>query len=312
MKIAILGAGAMGSIYGGFLSQHNEVWFVDVWKAHVDAINEKGLTITENGVDTVFHPKAVTTGAEVGVADLVVVFVKSINTGEALASNGELFGENTLVLSLQNGYGNGDDIAKYVPERNIVLGVTHHGANVLGPGHVQHNGRGYTMVGVKPGNSFANAEKVAALLCEAGFDAKASTDAMRSIWTKLIANAGGNAMTALLGVKNGYMVDCPAIEYLFDAMVREGIQVAKAEGIDFEMDDETMVEQTKVGLRKVAENRSSMLQDVTKKRKTEIERINGAIVAVGKQHGIACPYNDMATHLIQGLEAAYDINEYLN
>lgn len=307
MKIAILGAGAMGSIYGGFLSQNNEVWFVDVWKDHVNAINESGLTLTEGGINMEFHPKARETGKEVGPCDLVVVFVKSVNTAEAIAGNKELFDENTLVLSLQNGYGNADDMLKYVSAKNIVIGVTHHGGNVLGPGHVQINGRGKTAVGVVEGGDFANAQKVAQALTVSDLECEASQDAIKTVWSKVIANAALNGLTALLGVHNGYMLESPDMDFLYTAILKEGVAVANAEGMGFA--EEQTIQNTKAGLKKVAANRSSMLQDVTNRRKTEVERINGAIVDMGVKHGIATPYNKCVTNLIKGLENAYEFSE---
>ena len=116
MKISIIGSGAMGSLYGGYLSQKNEVYLLDVWEEHINAINSKGLTIDESDSSRkVFTPKAFTRAEDIGVSDLVIVFVKSIMTEAAMEANKALIGKETIVMTLQNGYGNGEDIMKFVP-----------------------------------------------------------------------------------------------------------------------------------------------------------------------------------------------------
>lgn len=306
MKIAVLGAGAMGSIYGGYLSRSNEVWLVDVWKDHVDTVNQKGLVILEGEEECVFRPRAASSGAQVGCCDLVLVFVKSVNTGEALAGNRELFGPDTLALSLQNGYGNAEDLLEYLPAANVLIGTTQHGGNMQGPGRVQHNGAGKTYIGVQ-GGDFANARRIAELMSDAGLNGEAAENVMEMIWSKLLANAGSNATTALLGVRNEFVLQSAPMEFLMDQFLREGIRVAQAEGIPFE--EEATIAKTKEGLRKVGANRSSMLQDVATRRRTEILRINGAIARLGERHGIETPYNTAITKLILAMEDAYDCSE---
>ena len=305
MKIAILGAGAMGSIYGGYLSQYNDVCFIDVWKDHIDTINREGLTITENDVDTVFHPRGVYSADEIREPmDLVFVFVKSVNTADALAAARNLFSPHTMVLTLQNGWGNAEDIVPYVGEDNLFLGTTAHGATVLSPGHVRHAGRGKTHVGVRTG-SCRRAKPIVDALCAAGFDAEASDNVLKMVWTKLMANVPMNCTTAIIGVCNGFVGDCEKMRSFCGELMREGVQVARSEGIDLDFDelfDTFMVKGPIV----TKLNRSSMYQDVLKKRKTEVERINGAIVDIGRKNGIPTPYNEVMLRLVQIKEAAYN------
>lgn len=303
MKIAVLGAGAMGCIYGGYLSQNNEVWLIDVWKEHVDMINAKGLRIAEDKEEYLFNPKASYNAKEVGNVDLLILFVKSINTEEALLGNKALLGENTLVLSLQNGYGNYEDIHKYVKKENIIIGVTLHGANVLGPGHIQHAGVGMSYVGTRDNDDLNNAKLVSNTLQKSSIECEISNNIMRKIWAKLISNSAGNAITALLNVPNGFIVDNPDTLSLLHEIVNEGVNVAAKDGVQFDIQDAIQVPMN--GFKATGMNRSSMLQDVSKKRKTEIERINGAIVSKGLEYGIATPYNDCITRLIKALEATY-------
>ena len=305
MKIVILGAGAMGSLYGGPLSIHNEVWFVDVWKEHVDTVNQKGLTVQSSATDeTVYYPKATTTAQDVGVADLAIIFVKSINTADALKESKSIFGPDTMVLTLQNGYGNDEDILPYIKAENLFIGTTACGATMLGPGRVFQAGRGITNVGVTKSGNLCRAQCIADILEESGFEAKVASDVMEAVWTKLLVNVGLNAPLALLGVRNGFIGDNADTLEIGKVLVSEGIAVAAAEG--YQLDGNEIVQHYYIeGSKVVGMNRCSMLQDVEKKRKTEIEKINGAIVKLGKQHGIATPYNEVMLHMIRAKEETY-------
>ena len=307
MKIAIMGAGAMGSFYGSYLSQNNEVWAVDIWKDHVNTINEKGLTLKISDTEEkVFkNIKATDKAEDVGVADLVVIFVKSVNTAEALVTNKALFGPDTMVLTLQNGYGNDEDILEYVKAENLFIGTTACGATVLGPGHVFQAGKGITNVGVTKAGDINRAQIIVDLLNECGLEAVVAKDVMLAIWTKLLVNVGLNAPLALLGVRNGFIADSEAALKIGTTLVTEGAAVAKAEGYDINPEDIVQhyyIEGSKV----VGYNRCSMLQDVDKKRKTENAKINGAIVRLGKKHGIPTPYNEVLQTLITAKEDSYD------
>lgn len=305
MKIVIVGAGAMGSLYGGPLSVHHEVWLLDVWKEHVEKINQEGLVI-RRGEDecSTYHPRASESASEAGTADLAIIFVKSVDTAGALAKNREIFGPDTMVLTLQNGYGNDEDILPYIKAENLFIGTTACGATMLGPGEVFQAGKGITNIGVTGTCSLERAQRIVDVLEESGFEAKAASDVMEAVWTKLLVNVGLNAPLALLGVRNGFIGDsAPAME-IGKALVAEGAAVAEAEG--FRLDKDAIVQHYYVeGSKVVGQNRCSMLQDMDRKRKTEIEKINGAIVKLGKRHGIPTPYNEAFTLLVQAKEESY-------
>lgn len=304
MKTAILGAGAMGCLYGGPLSVNNEVYFIDVWKEHVDKINKEGLRIKKGEEDVVYHPVAVTDSASVGSVDLVIVFVKSVNTAQALSNNRNLFGDNTTVLTLQNGYGNDEDILPYVKAENLLIGTSNCGATILSPGYVLQAGIGTTNIGVRKGNSLDQAHKIAEVLNEAGFESDVSDEVMKIIWNKLLVNAGLNAVLALLDVRNGFMAVSKSAYSVGLELIKEGALVAKAEGFEFNADE--IAEKYYIqGAKVVGNNRCSMLQDVSRKKKTEVERINGAISRLGSIHGITTPYNDLMVKLINAKEDTY-------
>jgi 2-dehydropantoate 2-reductase len=302
MKIAILGSGAMGSIFGGWLSHRHEVWLIDIWQEHLDAINTTGLQIETNGQLHCFHPRTAVNAQNVGPVNLVIIFVKSFDTATALSQNRELFTPQTLVLTLQNGWGNTEDILRYVNAENLFLGTTAHGGNVLGPGHVCHAGRGKTFVGVRSGSP-ARARLIADILTESGFETVVTDNVAAMIWRKLLINAAINPLTALLNVPNGYLTECAAAQELMENIIGEAVRVANAAGMNF--DPAAVMQEVEQVARLTAANRSSMLQDVTKKRPTEVGRINGAIVAQGQTLGINTPYNAMLLRLIQALEGTY-------
>ena len=297
----------MGSLYGSYLSEKNEVWAVDVWKEHVDTINKYGLKLKISDTEEKIFKniKATDKAEDVGVADLVVIFVKSVNTAEALVLNKALFGPDTMVLTLQNGYGNDEDILKYVKAENLFIGTTASGATVLGPGHVFQAGKGITNVGVTKQGDIKRAQIIVDLLNDVGVEAAVAPDVMLAVWTKLLVNVGLNAPCALLNERNGFISASEAALTIGRALVKEGAAVAAAEG--YTIDPEEIVQHYYIeGAKVVGFNRCSMLQDVDKKRKTENAKINGAIVRLGKKHGIPTPFNEVFSLLITAKEDSYN------
>lgn len=301
MKIAVIGAGAMGSLYGGYLSKvSKDVYLVDIWQEHINAINEDGLNIQEKDKEIVVYPKAVSAAEEVGYVDLAIVFVKSIMTDKALEKNLALLGPNTLVLSLQNGYGNIENISKYVKVDNIIAGTTAHGATMLKAAHIKHAGVGETHIGWVLNKEDGRIESVARILRDAGFNTIISDKVMELIWSKLIINVGINALTAILKIENGQLLKLEETRKLMAMAVEEAVKVAKASGIIF--DEGSMVKKVMDVADKTYENKSSMLQDILNKRKTEIDTINGAIVKEGKKYSIETPVNLVLTNIIKSME----------
>src|SRR4030043_744614 len=152
MKTVIMGAGAMGSLFGGLLALGGEeVWLVDIWKEHIDTIRSKGLVLEENGKAQPVPIHATTEVASVGKADLVLIFVKTYHTEKAVSNAQALQKESTVFLTLQNGLGNEEIICQHIDRKKVLLGVTGQGATLLGPGHILHGGMGKTYVGEPDG-----------------------------------------------------------------------------------------------------------------------------------------------------------------
>jgi 2-dehydropantoate 2-reductase len=303
MKIAILGAGAMGSLYGGYLSKQNEVWMVDIWEAHVNAIKEKGLDIDElDGSVTHVTPHATTDPAEVGIVDLAVVFVKSIQTTAALEKNKAVIGPSTAVLTLQNGYGNAEDIMEFVPREQVIVGTTSHGCTMKGPGHIFHAGVGPTHIGAMSEDQSC-AKKIAETLSGCGFEVDCSGKVMELVWGKLFVNIAINAVTALLDTKNGFICDNAHAADCAAMLVREAVEIANASGMSF--DTEAVVKNAMVVAKNTDGNCSSMRADTLNKRQTEITKINGAVVKKAAELGLKAPYNELITSLILAKEDTY-------
>ena len=304
MKIGFLGCGAMGSIYAGNLTKAHEVYIFDAMPAVCEAVNTTGITIDEpDGTTKVYHPVIATTDpSTIGEMDIMIVFVKYLFLESALEKGKTMIGPHTIVLSLQNGIGNYDEIAKVVPEKQICCGTTAHGATNLGPGHSRHTGVGITNVGtIKGGHE--SAEKVAEALRAGGFEVSVQENVMQLIWHKLFANIAINAITALLDVTNGTVAENEHERHLAEKMVREAVAVANATGCSFDVEAE-LKNAFDIALA-TGTNRSSMLQDVTRKGITEIKIISGAVVKEGKAAGIPTPYNEAIVDLILAKQDSY-------
>lgn len=303
MKIAIVGAGAMGCLYGAKLStvSENEVYLIDVWKDHMEAVRSKGLVMEENG-DLVTYDRVNGTSdpQEVGFCDLAIVFVKSTLTSMAVKSNKAVFGPETIALTLQNGMGNIDLIRAEIGEQNVIAGTTAHGATMLGPGAMRHAGSGKTIIGELDGKRTERIKQIAALFTEAGLETDISGNVLGLVWDKLMVNVGINALTGITKLQNGALLDHPEIEALLEAAVSEAQAVAEAKGICLSFQDP--IGHTKDVCKATAANKSSMLQDILNHKITEIDMINGAIVREGASAGIPTPVNYVLTNLIRFMQ----------
>ncbi len=304
MKIAVIGgAGAMGCALGGALAEAgNELALVDVAAAAVEAINRDGLRIqSKTGEVRVVRVPATTDPAHVGPTDLVVVFVKCYHTEAALRAAAPLLGRDTVVLSLQNGWGNAERIAGIVDRERLLVGVTYHSATVLGPGHILHAGQGMTFLGELDASPSDRLARVAAVFRGAGLEVTPTEAVLTEIWKKLALNVCTLPTSALLRLCAGQLVEHEGTRRLMRALLRETVSVARAQNIP--LDEEERWETITGLLGRAAGAKSSMLQDVEKGRRTEIDVINGAIVAAGKRAGVATPCNDTMVWLVQSLEA---------
>ena len=301
MKIAVIGAGAMGSVVGGLLAKGgNDVTLVDVWREAIDGINSKGLRID----DEVVRVHATDKPSEIGLVDLAIVFVKCYHTEAAVRNALPVIGPDTVVLSLQNGWGNGPRIAKIVGEEKLILGVCYHSATVAGPGHVLHVGKGKTFMGELNGKLTKRLEEIVGTFNQAGIDVVATENVLKEIWSKLALNVCTLPTSALLRFYAPQLVQHDSMLELMRALLHEVVAVAHAQKIPLDFDERW--DAITGLLKRCGPNaKSSMLQDVEKSRQTEIDVINGAIVEAGQRLGIATPYNNAMLWMVKALEGTF-------
>ena len=309
MKISIIGSGAMGSLFGGRLAlSGQDVILYDVYQEHVDAINNAGLAIEDaaTGQVTLVHPKASSDPQSVAGSDVLIIFVKSTTTEEAAAKFKAFAKPDTIALTLQNGLGNEEILRKHFGPQRTAAGVTSQGATFLGPGKIRHAGKGPTHMAMADGDS-KKLGALAAALAAAGFEIHVDQDVAGMVWSKLLINVGINALTALLNIKNGQLLDYADVKSLMADLVTEAVAVAKARGVHLTYDDPIATVYDVA--QKTGANASSMLQDFQKSRQSEIDFMNGAIIREAKALGIPVPVNEALTRLVRTMDLIHTKKE---
>jgi len=299
MRIAVFGAGSIGCLFGGLLSKNNEVLLVGR-KPQVEAIQASGLKIT-GLTEAHLHPRASTTlkGFE---PEIIFVTVKAYDTEAAAKAIAPHVGRETFVMSLQNGLDNLEKLTNIAGER-LLAGITSHGVTFVDFGQIRHAGTGDTVVGDATGGARHKASEVADLLTEAGILTTISSDIRAEIWLKAAVNAAINPATAITGLKNGALLLSKELTRLMELAASEVAAVAMARGV--EMDPEASFEKAREVATLTADNKSSMLQDIERCKRTEIESICGAVVRYGETAGIETPVNRALLALVKGIETTY-------
>jgi 2-dehydropantoate 2-reductase len=305
MKIAVIGAGAMGSIFGGKLAQAGEdVTMLDVWQEGVDTLNANGLRVEDkSGTAETIQVKATTDPSTVGKVDLALVFVKCYHTEEAVRNAAPIIGDQTIVMTLQNGWGNAPRIASIVGEERMLVGLTYHSATVLGAANIQHAGKGMTFMGELDGSISDRLKRIADAFQRAGFDVTMTPDILKEIWSKLALNVCTLPTSSLLRFFAGQLIEHEGTMDLMRGLLREVVNVANAQNISLSYDERW--EAITSLLQRAKGAKASMLQDVEKGRRTEIDVINGAIVEAGRKLNIPTPYNDTMVWLVKALEETF-------
>jgi 2-dehydropantoate 2-reductase len=304
MKVCIVGCGAIGSLFAAHLAKLEdlEVWAFDQDKKHVDAIKAGGLRISgKSNLHT--YPNATTDPSEIPACDFGIVATKSMHTRAAIESSARIFADGA-VCSVQNGVGNEEIIAEYVPR--VIRGTTFPAGHMVAPGHVEQDTGGKSWIGpFEPkAASTEEIEVLARLLTESGMETLAMEDSRGAQWTKLIFNAATNPVGALTGLAHGVACDVPALRKVISGLVAEGVAVAGSLGIELDSDPEKLVDHA----REVAyHHKASMLQDVLVRRPTEVAALNGGIVKFGQKIGVRTPLNQAIWALIEGLEHSWTL-----
>lgn len=306
MKIVIVGPGAMGCLLAAFLSKSKEeVWLLDKHKERASVIQQSGISV--EGVSGNWQLKVKTTAnpKEIDQAELIIFCVKSYHTKDAVMQVKSLVGENSKILTLQNGIGNIEMISEIVGSERVIGGVTNLGATLLHTGRVRHAGKGETIIGRIDGKISVELRSIRELFNKVGLETRISRDIKGLLWSKLIINVGINALTAITRLNNGRLVEFESTRKIMRDAVTEATRIAKRKRIKLIYDDplakvEAVCEAT-------ATNISSMLQDVLKKKPTEIDFINGVIVRQGQELGIPTPANSLLVNLVKTIEESYHL-----
>jgi 2-dehydropantoate 2-reductase len=312
VKIAIMGAGAMGGVWAARLqAAGNEVVVVDVAPAVVEAINRDGLVVEDRKAGTTATAQVRATGrpaevgAESGAVEVVLFFTKAHHTPAAAELARPLVDDRTTVVSLQNGWGNSDVLAGVYPPEQIAMGVTYHSATVLAPGRVAHTNTSVTFLGpYLDGAPLDRARAFGEAMTAAGIETTVTPAVKTEIWKKLILNSATLPVAGLTRLRTGEMgKPGPLLDDVADALVTEAVSVAIALGLDIELEERiAFVRKLLAG---GGAGKASMLQDVEAQRKTEIEVVNGAIVREADRLGVPVPLNRAMVALVNGLERSW-------
>lgn len=307
MKIAVIGAGAMGSIYAALMADAgHEVWAVDTWRDHVDAINAHGLRVDgASGDRTVRTVQATTHVADVGKCDLCILATKASGVGPAAQAAAPVIGPDAMVLTIQNGLGAGERITAHMPSDNVLLGVADgFGASMKGPGHAHHNSMKLIRIGELDGGITDRLMRVEALWQEAGFNARAFENITQLIWEKFLCNVTFSAPCTTFNVTVGeLMANSDHWQIALGAML-EAHNIACAKGVPLSFDD-PVAYVTAFGAG-MPNARPSMLLDHMARRASELDAINGIVPVMGREMGIFTPYNDTLTAILRQREAEFE------
>ena len=266
MRIAVLGGGAMGSLYGGYLSRKHDVVIVDVNETLVDKINREGLVIAEpDGSSAVYHPKAAVKTEGMAPADLIIVFVKAMFSHGALSANRSLIGRDTYIMTLQNGSGHERTLLEFCDRAHVVIGTTQHNSAVTGLGEI-----------------------------------RCCPNVMELIWNKMFTNVSASVLTGVLQVPLGFIAKDPNAWALCEKLVREAVAVAAGEGLVF--DAEEKVSDVRAVCEKSPEGITSICADLAKGRKTEVDTISGSVVAASRRNGVPAPTHEAMVALVHAME----------
>ncbi len=308
LKVAVLGAGAIGCLFGGLLAEKGlNVVLIDVWKEHVDAINSNGLKMDGHGGDRIIKIKATTEQNKLNKVDAIIIMCKATALEKALLGAKNIIGEKTVLMSFQNGIGHEAIMSKIAGEEKVLGGTTTQASSILGPGHIKNHASLPSWIGEYEGGMSDRVKNVAETFTAHGLETIASDNIKKRKWMKLFALTAIGPLSAIFDLNHSDLYinnkSSKASRDLGKQIILETRQVAKADGVD--VSENECLEMFNKIVDSKQTNKSSMAFDVIYKRKTEIEFINGAVSKIGKKHGIATPLNDLMCKIINIKEGMY-------
>ena len=299
--IVIMGAGSLGSLYGGILAEAGQdVILIRRSREYVEAIRERGLRISGLRGDRIIKAKVETDPERVGQADLILFTAKSFHTEQAAKDSLAMVGPQTTLLSLQNGVGHIETIANIVGREKVLGGLSTHNAVYVEPGHIRHAMDGLTTIGELDGSVTERVTRISQTLNDAQIKTETSDNILGGLWTKLLICVSAITLNGMLDLPGSMMIEIPELRDVIMKAAQEVIDVARAQGIKLTVDDPMSwlihIERNhKAG-------KSSMRQDLEKGARTEIDAFSGFILGEGRRLGIPTPYNEVLVGIIKGLE----------
>jgi 2-dehydropantoate 2-reductase len=329
MKIGFIGAGSIGTLFGGRIASiKSEKYRVEVIifgrESHIDKVNRNGLSLEKkNKIQKISNIIGFTDPLsyreffhEMGSSpfDFTFLTTKAYDIVDAIEGYRDIIKKSKYLVILQNGLGNEDTVGQFISPEKIIRALTTEGAFLKKPGHIIHTGEGLTQIGFpflnedsqksKKGKYFEDLRKLKEILSISGFKTVIEENIQKKSWEKIFVNIGINAIGALTHLENGKLIVIEELKDLMAKAVKEAYKVARGKKIPLE--DKNYEESAYEVARKTYANKNSMLQDILRKKKTEIEYINGKIVQYAKQLGISVPINETLTYLIRGLEKSWN------
>ena len=307
MKIAIVGTGAMGSVYAGLLGKAgHEVWAIDLWQEHIDAIASSGLAVSgASGSFVVDNLHVGRAASDAGTCDVFVIATKAADVDAVAAEIAPLLEPDSIVMAFQNGLGAGERVARRIPEEHIVIGIAEgFGSSIPEPGHVHHEGMRLIRIGEMNGGLTDRVQQIAQSWHEAGFNVRAFADVTLMIWEKFLCNVTLSAPCAVFDVTVGELMANPEAWKVALGCTAEAYRLGVAQGVEFPFEDP---------LRYVTDfaatipNASpSMRLDQLARRRSEVDVINGQVVALSRELGLEAPYNETLCAILRRRESLFD------
>ena len=305
MKIAVIGPGAMGLLYGAKLSKCAEVILVGNNAEHVKEINDNGITLKRDGEETVYHVPAFLNGQIEEPADMVVLFTKAYLTAEALGQNKALIGPDTVLLTLQNGAGHEETLSKFAEKKNILIGTTAQGSYRENAHTIVNSGLGDTAIGAISDDfvgteGIIGMEEIKNVFEESGFPCIISDNIGQTVWNKLMINASSSVLSGVLSVNQGYVVENSNAWEICKDLIREICTTAVGEGYPF--DEKEQIERIANHLKNASGGYTSIYADLKNGRKTEVDYISGAVVRSAKRQGKTVPTQELMVRMVHAME----------
>ncbi len=300
MRTYVIGAGAMGGVYGGLLARAGfDVTLIDVRQDHIGVVERDGLLVEGVRGRHVIRVPAYTSHAELSPADFAIIFTDANATKDAARTAAQILKPDGFALTLQNGIGNVETLVAELGQARVVAGVTMNSGAFPEPGRAAYTNAGVTSIGELDGRTTPRIEEVARMLNAAGIETRVVADPMAQIWSKFVLNCAINALTAVTGLRSGEMYRTPEVNALQDRVIDEILEVIERKGVKLTEPDPR--KKIKAHCR-IRYNRPSMMQHMEQGRRTEIDALNGALVREAKALGISVPYNEAVVAVVKGME----------